>query len=156
MLSDESTFFFFCKFPSPSCISYVPELLLSPVAGPWCALMLHHTCLVSHPYCPKPKRAGENSKAALLSLPQQLSIQCLLMTWTWHPGWFMFVTTKAAKHTGWGHEKLKMVLQGLFRNVRLFTLNISSSVEYHCILRRNSKENMWKGVAHLCKVCVSS
>lgn len=113
-------FIFLLKISFHPGISYVPELLPSSVTEPWCALMLHHSCLVSHSYPPKLKRAGENAKAALLSLPQQLSIQCLLMTWTWHPGWFMFVTTKAVKQIGWGHEKLKMVLRGVFRNVHIF------------------------------------
>lgn len=76
LLSDESTLFFFWKFLFLSCISHVPELLPSSVTNPWCALMLHHSCLISHSYPPKPKRGGENTKAALLSLPQQLSIQC--------------------------------------------------------------------------------
>lgn len=123
--------------PFLHCISSVSELLPSPDTAPWCVVMLHCSCLVSHSSPPKPKRAGEIIKAALREPPP---------TMAFHPtpvhhlnmasGRFMFITVKAEKQTGWDYKELKVALWGVLRNAHLYLvwtsallLNIAAYLE---------------------------
>lgn len=67
--------------------------------------------------------------------------------------WFMFVTTKAAEQISWDHEKLKMTLQGVFRNVHIYSLWTSapllSITAYSEGIQKKTSEKEW----HTCAMC---
>lgn len=129
----------------------MPELLPSSVTDPWCALMLHHFCLVSHSRPPKLKsrRKFKSSPAPppTASFHPKLVHDLNLASRLIH-----VCNNKSSQANRLRSQKTEDGFKVYLEMSTYFTLNISSSVEYHCIFRRNSKQNRWKGAAHLCNV----